>query len=245
MQVVILCGGKGTRAYPFTDYLPKPMLPINGTPILVYVMRIFAQQGHTEFILSLGHRKEVIIDYFDRKDFGWNVQFVDTGADTDTGGRVANCQHLLRDTFFVTYGDGLADIDLNKLTAFHGAHDGVGTITSTPLISQYGTLESDASGRIRTFREKPVLPQYWINAGFFLFNRTIFQHWEGHNLEKEVFPSLVKKQLLYTYQHAGFFKSMDTYKDHQELEQMYRDNVLHMKRPQEVNGHATTDVLAR
>ena len=185
MQVVILCGGKGTRAYPFTDYLPKPMLPINGTPILVYVMRIFAEQGHTEFILSLGHRKEVIIDYFDRKDFGWNVQFVDTGADTDTGGRVANCKDLLRETFFVTYGDGLANIDLNKLATFHGAHDGVGTITSTPLISQYGTLESEASGRISTFREKPVLPQYWINAGFFLFNRTIFQHWEGNNLEKE------------------------------------------------------------
>ncbi len=220
MQVVILCGGKGTRAYPYTEHIPKPMMPINGQPILLSVMQIFAEQGHREFILSVGYRKEIIFDYFDRKALDWNVQLVDTGDDTDTGGRIYDCRHLLADTFFATYADGLCDVPLSQLLAFHRSHTGLATITTVPLTSQYGTVKCESDGRIVAFQEKPTLRDHWISAGFFAMNRKVFDHWEGNNLEREVFPGLVGRGLLYTYRHDGFFRSMDTYKDQQELEQV-------------------------
>jgi glucose-1-phosphate cytidylyltransferase len=223
MQVVILCGGKGTRAYPYTEYLPKPMLPVAGQPILLHVMRTFAAQGHREFILSLGHHKEVIVDYFHRKSLDWDVQFVDTGDETDTGGRIYNLRHLLGEQFMATYADGLSDVSLEKLVYYHNSHPGMATVTSVPLRSQYGIFDADEQGRVSAFREKPVLREHWINAGFIVFNKAVFNHWDGANLEKHVMPNLVNKGLLYTYRHDGFFKSMDTYKDQQEIEQMYRD----------------------
>jgi len=231
MQVLILCGGKGTRAYPYTEYLPKPMLPVNGQPILIHVMRIFANQGYKQFILSLGYRKEAIIDYFDRKILDWDIKLVDTGEDTDTGGRIAKCQDILGDTFMATYVDGLSDISLDRLIEFHRSHDGLATVTSVPLVSQYGTLDFNDSGKIIAFKEKPTLWEHWINAGFFVFDNEVFNHWEGSNLEREVFPTLLKKGLLYTYRHDGFFKSMDTYKDQQEIEQMYQEGNVPWEAP--------------
>ena len=226
MQVLILCGGMGTRAYPYTEYLPKPMLPINGKPILVHVMKIFADQGYKKFILSLGYRKEAIIDYFDRKILDWDVTLVDTGENTDTGGRISKCQHLLGEQFMATYVDGLSDISLNRLIEFHNSHDGMATITSVPLRSQYGTIDALESGKIIAFKEKPILREHWINAGFFVFHRNVFDHWEGENLERDVFPNLLRKGLLYTYRHDGFFKSMDTHKDQQEIEMMCRNGEI-------------------
>jgi glucose-1-phosphate cytidylyltransferase len=201
--------------------MPKPMLPVAGQPILLHVMQIFAEQGFTDFILSLGYRKEIIIDYFDRKVLDWNVQFVDTGEDTDTGGRIHHLRDLLGDRFMATYVDGLSDVDLHKLIAFHDAHDGLATVTAVPLISQYGTIQMNGAGQINEFREKPVLREHWINAGFFVFDKRVFDCWEGTNLEKHVMPALVRKRLMYAYRHDGFFKSMDTYKEAQEIEQMY------------------------
>lgn len=223
MQVVILCGGKGTRAYPYTEYMPKPMMPIAGAPILLHVMRIFAVQGHTQFILSLGYLKEVIVDYFHNKHLPWDIQFVDTGLETDTGGRIQNLAHLLDDQFMATYVDGFSDIRLDKLIEFHNAHTGVATVTSVPLVSQYGTIQMDETGRIESFREKPVLREHWINAGFFMFDKAVFDSWEGTNLEKDVLPALVRKDLAFAYRHDGFFKSMDTYKDQQDIEMMYQN----------------------
>lgn len=226
MQVVILAGGKGTRAYPFTDYLPKPMMPVGGKPILVQIMQLFAAQGHREFILSIGHRKEVILDYFAHKDNDLDLTIVDTGEDTDTAGRIYNCRHLLRDQFMATYGDGLSDVPMDKLVSFHNQHDGAATLTSVPLQSQYGTVEFDASGKVTAFREKPRLTSHWINAGFFVMNRSVFDHWEGTNLERQVFPRLLEKGLLHTYRHDGFFKSMDTHKDQQEMEDILLNSNL-------------------
>lgn len=220
MQVVILAGGKGTRAYPFTEYLPKPMMPVGGKPILLQIMQLFASQGHREFVLSIGHRKEVILDYFAQKDIDLDITIVDTGEETDTAGRIYNCRHLLRDQFMATYGDGLCDVPLDKLVAFHNAHGGMATLTSVPLQSQYGTVEFDGNDRVTGFLEKPRLRQHWINAGFFVMNKAVFDHWDGRNLEREVFPRLLKHEQLYTYRHDGFFKSMDTYKDQQELEEI-------------------------
>jgi len=119
-----------------------------------------------------------------------------------------------------TYGDGICDVPMDKLIAFHNARGGMATLTSVPLQSQYGTVEFDEHDRVSGFREKPRLTSHWINAGFFVMNKAIFDHWEGNNLEREVFPQLVKKRQLYTYRHDGFFKSMDTYKDQQELEEL-------------------------
>ena len=119
MQVVILAGGAGTRAYPYTEYLPKPMMPVGGKPVIVRVMEIYAREGITDFILSVGYRKEIITDYFANRSLGWNVQIVDTGNDTDTGGRIHGCRHLLGETFMATYADGLSDVSLSDLVAFH------------------------------------------------------------------------------------------------------------------------------
>jgi glucose-1-phosphate cytidylyltransferase len=221
LQVVILAGGRGTRAYPYTEYLPKPMMPVGGKPIVARVMEIFAQQGHVDFIVSVGYRKEIIQDYFAHRRNDWNVTIVDTGDETDTGSRIKRCRHILKDTFFATYSDGVCDVSLPALQGFHQSHGGLFTVTSVPLISQYGTIEADETGRILAFREKPVLRDYWINAGFFIMNAEVFDHWEGENLEREVMPELQRRGLLYTYKHNGFFKSMDTHKDQQELEQIY------------------------
>jgi len=221
MKVVILAGGAGTRAYPFTEYLPKPMMPVGGKPILLRVMEIYARQGITDFIISVGHRKEVIMDYFEGRNFGWNIEIVDTGAQTDTGGRILGCAHLLGDTFMATYGDGLSDVVLAELLACHLASGKLATITSVPLRSQYGTIEADASGVIHDFREKPVLRDHWINAGFFVMSKAVFDHWQGESLERDVFPALLPGRHLATFRHDGFFISMDTYKDQQQIEAMY------------------------
>jgi glucose-1-phosphate cytidylyltransferase len=231
VQAVILCGGKGTRAYPYTEYMPKPMLPVGSQPILLHVMALFAAQGVTDFVLSLGYRKENIIDYFHRKELDWNIEFVDTGEDTDTGGRVLNLRDHLGERFMVTYVDGLSDIPLDKLLAFHESHGAPATVTATPLTSQYGTIEMNGNGQISAFREKPTLREHWINAGFFVFDQAVFDHWEGTNLEQHVLPALVKKKLLYAYQHDGFFKTMDTYKDAQEIERMYQAGDIRWRAP--------------
>lgn len=233
MKVVILCGGKGTRAYPFTEYLPKPMLPVDGTPILVQVMRLFAAQGFTDFVLSVGYRKEVIADYFHGKQTEWNVELVDTGVETNTGGRILGCRDVVGDTFFATYADGLSNVSLRTLLDFHGSHDGLATITTVPLRSQYGTLVTDPSGRVLSFREKPVLREHWINAGFFVLDRAVFDHWQGDDLEREVFPNLAAKGLVYGHRHDGFFKSMDSYKDQLEFEQLVQSGEIPWMKPPE------------
>jgi glucose-1-phosphate cytidylyltransferase len=226
MKVVILAGGSGTRAYPYTDYLPKPMMPVGGKPILLRVMNLYARQGYTEFVISVGYRKEVILDYFEGRDFGWRIDIVDTGASTDTGGRIWGCRHLLGETFMATYADGLSDVALDDLLSYHHRSGRLGTITSVPLRSQYGTIEADEAGTIRDFREKPVLQDHWINAGFFVMEKRIFEHWRGENLEREVFPNLLAGRHLGVYQHNGFFKSLDTYKDQQEIEAMFAEGNL-------------------
>lgn len=222
MQVVILCGGRGTRAYPYTEHTPKPMLPVCGRPILRHVMNIYASQGHTEFVLALGYRKEVIIDYFQDRTNNWKVELVETGDDTDTGERILRCAEYLDDTFFATYSDGLGNVDLDALLRFHQSHAGQATLTAVPLPTNYGTVEFDADGCISVFREKPVIRDRWINAGFFVFEKSVLRQWKGTNLERDVLPELGRRGLLYAYRHLGFWKSMDSYKDHQDLERILR-----------------------
>ena len=220
MKVLILCGGKGIRAYPFTDYLPKPMLPVNGSPILVHIIKGFIAHGYRDFVLAAGYRKNAIDDYFDNKDLGARIEIVDTGADRDTGGRIAACRDRLGDRFIVTYGDGLCDVPLDRLVAFHASHGRLATVTVVPLVTQYGVLHSEDSGRVTDMREKPTMDGHWINIGFMVFDRQVFDYWHGENLERDVLPELTKAGELYMYRHRGFFRSMDSYKDQQELEDL-------------------------
>jgi glucose-1-phosphate cytidylyltransferase len=224
MKVVILCGGKGTRSYPYTEHFPKVMMPIAGTPIIVHLMRIFAQQGFHEFVLAAGHRQEILADYFEGRFSDWDTQIVNTGADSDTGERIRRCAPYVGERFMATYGDGLGDVDLNRLASFHQNQGGMATVTTVPLRSQYGTVLFDQDGRVHRFVEKPVIEDCWINAGFFVFERQVFSQWEGQNLESHVLPNLARRGQLYAYRHTGFWKSMDTSKDQQELEKIHNGN---------------------
>ena len=218
MKVVILCGGKGTRSYPFTEYFPKVMMPVNGTPILVHLMRTYASQGYRDFVLAGGHRIEMLYDYFSGRFQDWNVRIVDTGSDADTGDRILRCAEHLGDRFFATYGDGLGDLNLHDLLRNHQRAGGLATLTTVPLRSQYGLVVFDNDDRVLHFKEKPMVQDYWINAGFFVFEKRAFQDWKGHNLEQDILPEFARRGELYVNRHTGFWKSMDTSKDQQELE---------------------------
>ncbi len=223
VRTVILCGGKGTRAYPHTTEVPKPLLEVAGRPVLQHVMEIYAEQGFRSFILSAGFKADLIRAFADEMPHAWDIDVVDTGVDTNTGGRVIGVRDRVGDTFFATYADGLGDIDLNELLAFHTGHAGAATLTTVPLPSQYGTIEQAPDGRVEKFREKPVLADHWINGGFFVFDRRAFDRWQGEDLEREVLPALGAAGELYAYRHAGFWKSMDTYKDALDLSALSKD----------------------
>ena len=217
MRTVILCGGKGTRAYPHTTQVPKPLLEVAERPVLQHVMEIYAAQGFRSFVLAAGFKIEMIEDFAEAMPSSWEIDVVDTGLETNTGGRIERCRDQLGERFFATYSDGLADIDLNELLAFHEGHRGAATLTTVPLPSQYGTIVFGDDRRVSTFKEKPVLGDHWINGGFFVFDQAVFTHWAGEDLEREVLPALGRTGELYAYQHRGFWKSMDTYKDALEL----------------------------
>jgi glucose-1-phosphate cytidylyltransferase len=223
VKTVILCGGKGTRAYPHTTEVPKPLLEVAGRPILGHVMEIYARQGFTSFVLSAGFKAELIRDFAASANPEWEIEVVDTGEETNTGGRVIGVRDLVGETFFATYSDGLGDVDLGALLTFHRAHAGAATLTTVPLPSQYGTIEQADDGRVERFREKPMLPDHWINGGFFVFDRRAFDHWEGEDLERDVLPALGAAGELYAYRHSGFWKSMDTYKDALELSALAKE----------------------
>lgn len=223
MQTLILCGGKGTRAYPHTLEVPKPLMEVGGSPILLHVMEIYARQGHCDFVLSAGYRADLIDDFARGLTRPWRVDVVDTGEDTGTAGRVLGCAGVLGPTFMATYGDGLGSIDLEELIGFHRAHGGAMTVTAVPLPSPYGTLEWDEAGRVHRFREKPRLADHWINAGFFVVDERAFELWAGDDLERDVLPALADAGELYAYRHSGFWRSMDTYKDALELSALWRE----------------------
>jgi glucose-1-phosphate cytidylyltransferase len=220
MKVLILCGGRGVRAFPFSEYMPKPMMPVGGAPILRQIIRLFVESGYHDFVLAAGHRKRVIDDYFEGKAIGANIEVVDTGDNADTADRILACRDRLGDRFIATYGDGLSDLPLDELLSFHEAHGGLATMSCVPLYSQYGVVDIDAGGRVERIREKPRLQDKWINAGFFIFEKAVFDHWEGHNLESEVLPRLTLQGQLHAFRHTGFFKSLDSYKDQQEFDEL-------------------------
>ncbi len=217
MKTLILCGGRGTRAYPHTLEVPKPLLEVGDRPVLAHLMELFAAQEYTDFVLAGGFMLALIEQFAATLPAEWTVEVVDTGEDTNTGGRVARCADRVGDTFFVTYGDGLGNVDLAELQRFHRSHGGLATLTTVPLPSQYGTIDVGGDGRVLEFKEKPKLLDHLINAGFFVFDRTAFDRWPGEDLERDVLPAFGRDGELFAYRHHGFWKSMDTYKDALDL----------------------------
>ena len=223
LVAVVLCGGRGTRALPHTLELPKPLLDVGGRPILRHVLDIYADQGCRRFVLAAGYLAERVREFADTLPRDLDITVVDTGVDTGTGARVLACREHMGATAFVTYGDGVGDIDLRALLAFHASHDGAATLTTVPLRSPFGTVELTDAGAVARFREKPVIEDHLINAGFFVFDAAAFEHWSGPDLERDVLPALADQGQLYAYRHAGFWRSMDSHKDALELTALYEE----------------------
>jgi len=248
MKAIILCGGQGTRLREETEFRPKPMVEVGGRPILWHIMKIYAKHGIREFILCLGYQGQLIKEYFlnyeamnndfsislggrkqieyhgqhEEQDF--RVTLVDTGADTMTGGRVKRIEpHLDGDLFMVTYGDGLADIDIRKLLDFHCSHGKIATVTAVRPLSRFGLLDIDEAGTVRSFAEKPQT-EGWINAGFFVFHRRFLDYLDegdGCVMEQRPLARLAEEGQLAAYRHDGFFFAMDTYREYETLNRIW------------------------
>lgn len=224
MKTIILCGGRGIRAHPHTVDMPKALLEVGERPVLRHLMEIYARQGFTEFVLAAGFKVTLIEIFAEGLPRNWDVEVVDTGLDTPTGKRLEQCRPWTGGPHFVTYGDGLADIDLDALLRFHQSHDSPVTVTTVPLPSPFGVLDVDDDGRVRSFTEKPRLEDHWINAGFLVMDETaIGGLWWRSDLEKETLPLLASHDYLCAYRHTGFWRSLDTWKDAMELDALCED----------------------
>jgi glucose-1-phosphate cytidylyltransferase len=215
-EVVILCGGRGTRLREHTASIPKPLVEIGGEPIVWHVMRIYAAQGFRRFTLCTGYKGELIEAAVHSRTWpeGMEVRCIDTGVDTPTGGRIAKVGPLLEGRpFCATYADGVADIDLGRLVRFHREHGGLATMTVVRPQLQFGVAELDGDGRVRGFREKPRA-EHWVNGGFFCFEPGVLACLEEDSvLEGDPLESLAAQGQLHAFRHEGFWDCMDTYKD--------------------------------
>jgi glucose-1-phosphate cytidylyltransferase len=215
-DVVILCGGRGTRLQEHTQSIPKPLVEIGGEPILWHVIQIYAAQGLRQFVLCTGYKGELIEQFVASREWppGVEVRCVDTGADTPTGGRIRQAGELLGErSFCATYADGVADIDIPALIEAHRAHGDLATVTVVRPELQFGIADFDGDGRIRRFHEKPR-SEHWVNGGFFCFEHGALGYiGEDSVLEREPLEHLAAAGQLHAYRHDGFWECMDTYKD--------------------------------
>ena len=220
--VIVLCGGRGTRAWPLTEDLPKPLLPVGGQPVLGHLLDVYLRQGVRRVVLATGFRADLVEKWAADVDLpeGASISCVDTGEDAGTAERLRGCLADVDGPFFATYGDGLGDVDLTALLARHRDAAAGATVTTVPLPSQYGTLDLDDADRVLGFQEKPVLHDHWINAGFFVFTPAALDADEGPDLERDVLPALAAQGRLAAHRHAGFWRSVDTQKDLVELERL-------------------------
>jgi glucose-1-phosphate cytidylyltransferase len=245
-RVVILAGGLGSRLQEETVVRPKPMVEIGGKPILWHIMNVYAHHGCEDFVLALGYKGEVIKDYFRnfyalnndltvdlstgesqvhlRNHVTWRVRLVDTGQATMTGGRIARLRHVIGDrTFMLTYGDGLADIDVRGLLAFHRAHGRLATVTAVRPPARFGTMVLEGSG-VERFMEKSHAGEGWINGGFFVLEPGIFDYLgdDASVWEREPMERLARDGQLQAFLHDGFWQPMDTLREKQDLEALWQ-----------------------
>jgi glucose-1-phosphate cytidylyltransferase len=245
MKVVLLAGGLGTRMREETEYKPKPMVEVGGKPVLWHLMKSFATYGLTDFVVCTGYRGDVIKDYFlnydarmndftahlgksthievhgNHAEIDWKVTVADTGPSTMTGGRVKRVGRYIDGRFMVTYGDGLADIDISALLAFHESHGKLATVTTVRPLSRFGVMDLDSSGQVQQFREKPQTDDY-VNAGFFVFEPEVLDYLDEECvLEQAPLERLAAEGQLMAYRHEGFWQPMDTYREFTMLNEMW------------------------
>jgi glucose-1-phosphate cytidylyltransferase len=246
MRTVILCGGLGTRLAEETDLRPKPMVTVGGHPILWHILNMYGSYGFNNFTLALGYKGAVIKEYFlnyysldsdlqidlssGKVDHlrsnkrNWKLDLIDTGTDSMTGGRLHRLKHLLRaeGTFMLTYGDGVSDVDINKLVAFHRSHGKLATVTAVRPPARFGGMVFDGD-QVTEFREKPQTGEGWINGGFFIFEPGVFDYLDGDAtvLEGAPLEELAQDGQLMAYKHEGFWQCMDTIRDRQLLEHLW------------------------
>tara|TARA_Y100000741_G_C18239133_1_gene552920 strand:+ start:975 stop:1673 length:699 start_codon:yes stop_codon:yes gene_type:complete len=220
MKVIILAGGFGSRLSEYTDTIPKPMVEVGGKPILWHIMNLYAQYNHKEFVLALGYKGEIIKNYFSKKFLDWDVDLVDTGLNTMTGGRVKRLQKIIgNETCMLTYGDGLSNINLDLLINFHKSHKKLVTVSAVRPPARFGAIKLDGD-KVTTFKEKSNLDQGWINGGFFVIEPDFFNLIKDDQtyLEREPLEKAAKQGELFAYKHTGFWKCMDTKRDKDDLE---------------------------
>lgn len=249
MKIVILCGGLGTRLREETEFKPKPMVDIGGKPILWHIMKIYAYYGFKDFVLCLGYKGEMIKEYFlnyeamnndltirlgnqSRLQFhnkhleeGWNITLIDTGASAMTGSRVKRIEKYIdTENFMVTYGDGVADVDINKLLKFHRKHKKIATLTGVHSLSRFGDLLVEGDN-VKEFKEKPQSSSRYINGGFFVFGKQVFDYMAGDDncvLERNVLEQLASEGELRIFKHKGFWHCVDTYRDFKHLQEIWK-----------------------
>jgi glucose-1-phosphate cytidylyltransferase len=257
MKVVIFAGGLGTRISEETDIRPKPMVEVGGKPILWHIMKIYASYGYNDFIICLGYKGYVIKEYFmhyflHNSDItidvatnavevhgssteAFKVTLVETGANTKTAGRLKQVQKYIgNEDFMLTYGDGVADINLHKLIAAHKAHNKIATVTAVQLDARFGGMDLSDNGTVVSFREKTKDESKWINAGFFVLKPAVFKYLEGDMndvmWEDTPLEQLTADNELAAYKHFGFWKCMDALRDKIELEHLWQNNLAKWKR---------------
>ena len=223
MKVILLAGGFGTRLSEFTDTIPKPMVQIGGKPMLWHIMNLYARYNHKDFFVALGYKGEIIKKYFSEITKKWNINLIDTGQKTMTGGRVKRLQKLIgNETCMLTYGDGLSDIDLDTLIDFHKSHRKLITVSAVRPPARFGAIGLSGD-RVTSFKEKSYLGEGWINGGFFVIEPDFFNFIDGDDtyLEREPLERAVRKGELFAYKHKGFWQCMDTKRDLDNLEEIY------------------------
>ena len=245
MKVILLAGGFGTRLSEYTESIPKPMVTVGGRPILWHIMRIYAHFGHKDFYLALGYKAEVIKEYFlhyrtmnanftvdlgtgvvrshQTEKINWNVTLVDTGLNTMTGGRIKRLQSFIgNETFMLSYGDGVADINLDAVLKFHKSHGKMVTLSAVRPAARFGDLEFDGD-MVSNFQEKPQLHEGWINGGFFIIEPAFFELIDDDSqmFEREPLERAVAAGELMAFKHQGFWHCMDTKRDRDLLESMW------------------------
>lgn len=249
MKTVILCGGRGTRLGEHGASLPKALINIGDQPIIHHLIKIYSHYGFQDFILCLGFLGNKIKRYFVEQeildeDFTLNsnhfedifpekhvaenqrITFAETGLDTHTGGRLKKIEKYLagEETFCLTYGDGLADVNIQQLLEFHKSHGKIATLTAVHPFSNFGVIKVDERNAVTEFQEKPRLKE-WVNGGFFVFNREIFDYLDENSiLEREPLEKIARENQLMAFSHTGFWKCMDTYKDNIEFNELWKEN---------------------
>jgi glucose-1-phosphate cytidylyltransferase len=255
MKVVILCGGLGTRLREETEFRPKPLVDVGGHPILWHIMKLYAHHGFRDFVLCLGYRGSMIKEYFlnyeamnndfticlgresrieyndNHQEQDFRITLADTGLESMTGGRLKRAQkYIPDDCFMVTYGDGVSDVDIRKLVEFHKSHGKLATVTTFRPISRFGILDINSESQVQNFIEKPK-SDAWASAGYFVFQRQIFDYLDGDQcvLEHEPLERLAAERQLVAYNHDGTFFAMDTYREFQILNDLWKSGMAPWK----------------